>query len=302
VGFYDLRLPEVIVQQSELASRAGLAGFMYYRYWFTGKNLLEAPIDDRLDSQAQLPFCLMWANENWTRTWSGGEDDILLAQAYEEVPATEFIEAVMPTLLDQRYLRVDGKAVLAVYRPAQLPDVASVVVEWRRRAQEAGAGELLLLAVDVGEVMDGLAGGPARYGFDGTLGFPPHNHFWDGVEQATLGVRPDVSPRIMSYRSLARDAVRRYPETLGRNHYPGVMVAFDNTARRQHTPDVWYGSNPYSYHRWLASAADALMDRPYDERLIFINAWNEWAEGAVLEPCDRFGASFLVATRNAITA
>ncbi len=301
LGIYDLRLPEVTHAQCELAEETGLGGFMYYHYWFSGKKLLELPIESRLASDDALPFCLMWANENWTRTWSGGEEDILLAQNYDDVPATEFITAAMDVLRDPRYLRVDGKAVLAVYRPAQLPDVQNVVLEWRQRARDAGIGELLLLAVDVGYQLDGLIGDFRSFGFDGTLGFPPHNHFWDGVDISSLGLRDDVHPRILSYRALAREAMLGYRDGIDDAHYPGVMVAFDNTARRQTTPDIWYGANPYTYFRWLSAAADAVMDRSPDQRIVFINAWNEWAEGAVLEPNDRFGSSYLVATRTAIS-
>ncbi|NCD19561.1 MAG: glycosyl transferase family 2, partial [Actinobacteria bacterium] len=107
----------------------------------------------------------------------------------------------------------------------------------------------------------------------------------------------DFRGNVMSYQELVKDAITRL-SMLDDHDHPGVMVTFDNTARRQWKPDLWYGSNPYTFHRWLAAAASAVMDRPPGQRVVFINAWNEWAEGAVLEPNDRHGRTFLQAVRS----
>lgn len=300
LGFYDLRNPDVAQRQIALARAAGLAGFMYYRYWFSGQELLQEPLEIRRGLSDDFAFCLMWANENWTRTWSGGHDDVLMAQDYQRVPATDFIDSVMHLLTDPRYLRVQGKAVLAVYRPRQMDDIAAVVASWRERARQEGAGELLLLAVDVGSDMDGLPSDVSEFGFDGTMGFPPHNHHWWGVDHAGLGLAAGIQPRILSYRAMADAAIQRGRQGHVPSYYPAVMVGFDNTARRQRTPDVWWGANPYTYFRWLSAVVESVMDRPLERRLVFINAWNEWAESAVLEPTQRMGKSFLTATRAAL--
>jgi hypothetical protein len=102
----------------------------------------------------------------------------------------------------------------------------------------------------------------------------------------------------MSYPALADDAARQALRGLPEDYFPGAMVNFDNTARRQLSSDLWWGSNPYVFHRWVASLARAVSDRDRDRRLIFINAWNEWAEAAVLEPTDRHGRSYLAALRD----
>jgi lipopolysaccharide biosynthesis protein len=297
-GFYDLRLAQTVALQAALAEAAGVAGFMYYHYWFAGRQLLEGPIRARLESAIELPFCLMWANENWTRRWDGRDDDVLMGQRYEEVPAERFIEDVLPVLEDPRYLRVDGAALMAVYRPAQIPDLPRVVAAWRETARRAGVGELLVLDVDVVRAFDGLAGERTGAGLDGTLGFPPHSSRWEWIPHAQVGARPGFAGNILSYAALVEDAVRTLQEGLPEDRFPGVMVTFDNTARRQADPDVWYGSNPYTFRRWLAAAATAVAHRDPDRRLVFINAWNEWAEGAVLEPSDRFGSTYLLALRD----
>jgi len=297
LGFYDLRMDEVREQQAGLASWGGVEGFMYYYYWFAGKRLLSRPVEALLASDLDFPFCLMWANENWTRSWDGNSRDVLLGQDYYRVPPEQFIDDVAEFLADPRYLTVDGRKVLAVYRPGQMQNFAAVAKNWRAEARRRGLGELFLLHVDVGHAMQGLDREAAR-GLDGSLGFAPHNMLWAGAEHATLGVHGKFGGNVLSYPAMADDAARRAWEDLAPDHYPGAIVRFDNTARRQLKSDVWYGSNPYVFRRWVAALATAVADRDPEQRLVFINAWNEWAEAAVLEPDDRNGAGYLLALRD----
>jgi lipopolysaccharide biosynthesis protein len=298
LGFYDLRVPETVARQASLAEWAGIEGFMYYHYWFAGKQLLERPILDRLAGDLKLPFCLMWANENWTRRWDGRESDVLVGQCYSEIPATRFIEDVMPILKDPRYMRIDGRAVLAIYRPAQIPDLPAVIASWREAARKAGVGELFVMMVDVVKEFHGIDQDPAVVGLNGSLGFPPHNALWEWVSHQQVGAEPRFSGNILSYRAMVDNAVAGLQRGLPDHYFPGVMVDFDNTARRQFNPDIWYGSNPYTFRRWLAAAAAAVAARESGRRMVFVNAWNEWAEGAVLEPGARFGSTYLLAVRD----
>ena len=299
LGFYDLRLDEVRSAQMELAAAHGIEGFMYYYYWFAGHRLLHTPIDALLDSEIQKPFCIMWANENWTRRWDGRSADVLMGQDYDRVPASSFIDDVMPFLLDPRYMRIDGRPMLAVYRISQIPDFREVIESWRRSAREAGVGELYLLSVDVAREFDGLVGGPKAAGLDGLLGFPPHNLKWEWVPHGGLSVDRRFNGNLLSYEAMASDAERRMA-TLDDSLFPGVMVNFDNTARRQFNSDVWFGSNPYTFRRWLAATVSAVSHREPDQRIVFVNAWNEWAEAAILEPTMRFGRTFLLAVRDVV--
>jgi hypothetical protein len=194
-------------------------------------------------------------------------------------------------------MTIGGRKVVAVYRPAQIPDLPRTVAGWRQRARQAGVGDLFLLHVDVGSEFHGLDDPIASEGFDGSLGFPPHNHLYEWLPHDGLGVDPEFRGNLLSYAGLVKDAERRLRKLTPRQ-YPGVMVAFDNTPRRQFEGDIWYGSNPYTFRRWLANSVSALIDRPPEERLVFVNAWNEWAEGATLEPTDRFGRTFLLAVRD----
>jgi lipopolysaccharide biosynthesis protein len=301
LGFYDLSNDDIRVRQNALAREYNVEGFMYYYYWFAGERLMSKPIESLLKSDLDQPFCIMWANENWTRRWDGRERDVIIGQDYDSVPAEQFIEDVLPLLADPRYIRADGRAVLAVYRVAQLPNYADVITHWRQRAREAGVGELLILSVDVGEIFDGIDPKTSRAVVDGHLGFPPHNHFWGWMQFKSLNMHHKFKGHLLSYREMAEASEQRAAVGFPDDYYPGVMINFDNTARRQWSPDVWWGSNPYTFRRWASAVVASLQSRPYEERILFVNAWNEWAEGAVLEPSTQFGRTFLQAIRSATT-
>jgi len=154
--------------------------------------------------------------------------------------------------------------------------------------------------VDVAKEFDALEGSPEEAGLDGLMGFPPHNCLWSWLPHEGLGVDSRFTGNLLSYRDLVQDAERRLARGVDDGSFPGVMVTFDNTARRQWNSDLWFGSNPYTFRRWLAAAVRAVAHREASERVVFINAWNEWAEGAVLEPSDRFGSTFLLAVRDVV--
>lgn len=299
LGYYDLRIDAVREQQLALEKYAGIEGFMYYYYWFSGQRVLNLPIE-ALSRQKDLdqPFCLMWANENWTRTWDGMDSEVILSQRYDKVPAESFIDDVLEFLKDPRYLRIDGRAILAVYRPAQIDNFKDVVEIWRTRAREQGVGELEILSVDVTKQFDGIdPESLARYGIDGHLGFPPHGVEWPRAVRKEANPSHQFTGHLVSYRRMSQLASAK-AVTTDQSGFPGVMVNFDNTSRKKWNADIWYGSNPYTFHRWLMDTVDAISDRPLERRIVFINAWNEWAESAVLEPTQRWGRTYLQAVRN----
>jgi lipopolysaccharide biosynthesis protein len=300
LGYYDLNRDAVRERQTELAKAHGVESFMYYYYWFSGHKLMEMPIQRLLESDLDQPFCIMWANENWTRRWDGDTANVLIAQEYDKVPAEDFIDDIMPLLLDDRYVRVDGAAVVAVYRIAQLPDYPKVVQEWRRRAREAGAGELHLMSVDVGANFDGLNRSYLEAGIQGALAFPPHNHNYIAVSHDGLGVSSHFRGGLFSYRGMCDAGIERLRTSLPETDFPGAMVGFDNTARRQWEPHAWVGANPYTFRRWMRACVEAVADRDAEHRVVIVNAWNEWAEGAVLEPTVRWGSTYLKALRGAL--
>jgi lipopolysaccharide biosynthesis protein len=300
LGFYDLSHPDARDAQFDLAKRAGIEGFMYYYYWFAGQRLMDGPVEALAADDGDHPFCIMWANENWTRRWDGSTTSVLIGQDYDTVPAEQFIHDVMHLLTDPRYIRVGGRPVIAVYRITQIPGYRDVLASWREAAVAAGLPGLELLTVDVGASMEGLESDLREEGLDGCLEFPPHNKPWRGMPREEIELVDGFAGNILRYDSMAEACERAVLTELDDDRYPGVLVGFDNTARRQHQPDLWYGSNPFTFHRWLATTVLAVESRPFDERLVFINAWNEWAEGAVLEPTQRFGRAYLDAVERVL--
>lgn len=300
LGFYNLTSVAVRREQYALARAAGIEGFMYYYYWFAGRRLMSRPIESHHGSSENEPFCIMWANENWSRRWDGRDDDVLIEQDYESVPATQFIYDVMPLLLDPRYIRTRGKPILAVYRLSQIPNYESVLEEWRKAARDAGVGELEVLSVDVGEQFDGLGLDGTERGIDGTLDFPPHRMHRGALDRTGLDFDERFVGNTYTYESLVESAEAELRSGVNPDHYPGVMVNYDNTPRRQWMPELWFGANPFTFHRWLQTAVEALDARSPEDRIVFVNAWNEWAEGAVLEPSQRFASTYLMAVRSVI--
>ena len=302
LGFYDLSSNSVRQKQYKLAVDAGIEGFMYYYYWFAGRRLMNLPVEMLVRSEDPHPFCLMWANENWTRRWDGGDENILIAQEHDRIPPENFIDDVREFITDERYMRVGGKPLLAVYRISQLPNFRDVLKTWRERAVAFGLPGLHIISVDVGTHMQGLQGDVLEHGLDGTLEFPPHNREWVFADSSRMNLHHAFSGSIFEYGALVSEAQRVLRLGIEESRYPGVMVNFDNTARRQNDPHLWVGSNPYTFRRWLREAVLGVQDRAEDERLVFINAWNEWAEGAVLEPSQRFGRTYLQAVKSAVYA
>ena len=295
LGFYDLRTPGVMRAQAALAREAGIEGFCSYFYWFGGKTLLEAPLRGWLDDPTiELPMCLCWANENWSRRWDGRAEDILIAQAHSDEDDLAFIAHVADYLRDPRYIRVDGKPLLLVYRPHLLPDAAATARRWRDWCRDAGIGELQLAYVQSFERPD-----PRDIGFDAAVEFPPNMSTPPSIVDRQALLNPDFSGDVLDWRALANNIAARplpaYPL------YPGVNPGWDNEPRRSGKGRVFAHASPRGYRDWLRTTIHGrLGDFAPKDRIVFINAWNEWAEGAVLEPDTRLGHAWLAATRDAL--
>lgn len=295
LGYYDLRVSEVREQQAEMAAAYGVHGFCYHHYWFSGRRLLERPLDEVLRSgRPNFPFCISWANEHWTRTWDGHPGQILLRQEHSLEDSQRFIEHLLPALRDERYIRVNGKAVLLVYQPELIPDCADTADMWREICHKEGVGELLLCAAQTFDTQH-----PERYGFDSAVEYPPHGagsaHIPSSPEFLQNGFQGDL----FDYAKLVSQAINRPDPS-----FPllrGVMPSWDNTARKGKDGSIWLHSSPELYETWLRAVGAQAATKPREEdRLVFINAWNEWAEGCHLEPCRQHGHGYLEATRSAL--
>jgi len=298
LGFYDLRLPETRIAQAELAREHGVHGFCYYHYWFNGKQLLERPLNEVVASgQPDFPFCVCWANENWTRRWDGQEREVLIAQHYGDDDDRQHIRVLCAIFIDRRYIRIDGRPVFLVYNASALPDPLRSTTIWREEARRHGVGELYLCKVE--SVLDRREP-PSQLGFDAAVEFQPdaavliprnRRRLW--YLRQLLRIRHGMLR--LDYRAVAERMMRRPAAPYTR--FPCVTPAWDNTARRKNGMLTLHGSTPEHYARWLAAAIDRFQPPSPEENLVFVNAWNEWAEGNHLEPCQRWGRSYLEATR-----
>ena len=292
LGFYDLRVNDVQRRQVELAKHYGLAGFCFYHYWFSGKRLLERPLEQFLaDPSIDFPFCLCWANENWTRRWDGREEDILIGQNYCEKTDLGFIRDVEPMLRHRNYIRVDGRPLLMVYRAGLLPDPKATTTRWREYCRHARLEDPYLVAAQVFERLD-----PRELGFDGALEFPPNT---PGARREISGqvnlLNREFSGHIHPYSDLAELTVGTPPPPY--ELFRTVCPSWDNEPRRPGRGTIYTGSTPQAYGQWLRQACETTVAGPDpDKHLVFINAWNEWGEGAHLEPDRRFGYGYLQAT------
>jgi lipopolysaccharide biosynthesis protein len=288
----------VLAQQALLAKQYGIYGFCFHYYWFAEHRVLQRPLETLLANPSiDLPFCINWANESWTRRWDGEEEQVLLKQEFPEGDDLAFARSVEPLFRDHRYIRVKGRPLLMIYRPSQLPDPKKTVERWRDYFSSVGLGNPYIATV---QTQGSLS--PEKYGMDAAVGFPP---FWRFSElpwqQGIELLDPKFYGAVRRYEDLARSTIADY-QTEG-HVFPGVVPSWDNEARRPQRGVCFSGSTPAIYGLWLrAACATALRKFSGDERLVFINAWNEWAEGAYLEPDRHFGHAYLAETRRVLTS
>ena len=309
LGFYDLRLPEARAAQAELAQAYGLHGFCYYHYWFAGRRVLNAPVDAILASgDPDFPFMLCWANENWTRAWDGGPREVILAQSYSRADTVAHARHLVPALSDPRAIRVAGRPAFAVYNTDDLPDPLA----WSDLFRETLAGFAIdpyLIRVERWQDHDTRA--PQALGFDAALDFQPFSRRFHAWLRAPQPIGRCVKGRID--RELRRFGPRDRHHDMaafvdfdieqkrpGYSWFPGVCPSWDNSARRPSGKAIVFrNTSPELFSRWIDAKRRLLP--PTNENLLFVNAWNEWAEGNHLEPCLRDGHAWLKALQHALT-
>ena len=297
LGYYNLLDTAVQRRQVELAKLYGVGGFCFYFYWFGGHRLLEAPIENYLnDRSLDLPFCLCWANENWSRRWDGLDSEILIAQQYSPEDDLAFIQHIAKYIKDERYIRIDGKPLLLIYRPNLLPAMQETAKRWREWCRQNGVGEIYLAYTQSFEKVD-----PGIYGLDAAIEFPPNNSAPPNITKAVKPLQDRFSGTVFDWRVFVQRS-RDYQKP-DYKLFRSVCPSWDNTARRKHSGTIYLNSTPQGYQEWLSNAVAETCSRITDpnERLVFVNAWNEWAEGAHLEPDQRYGYAYLEATRRALT-
>jgi len=324
-GMYDQAQLSTIARQVELARSHGVSGFMHYHYWFDGKQLLETPTNLFLDHrELDHEIALCWANETWSRRWDGQDHLILIEQKHPEDRARWALhfDYLMKAFIDPRAVKIDGRPLFAIYRPQKIPSLPQLLDYFRERAHAIGLPGLYLAVIDQSRPGDA----DTRDVFDAQIRFEPFSTYFELREQERPGKRTLVravrqllptagvnlvqraldklddlvgGPTRLSYERVW-EAIDRRALPRDRVVFPGAFVDWDNTARYGRHATVFEGASPRTFERGLRALQAKVSDRPVDQQLVFINAWNEWAEGAHLEPDRRFGRQYLDATRRAL--
>jgi hypothetical protein len=324
LGFYDLRLEESRLAQESLAKQYGIFGFCYYHYWFNGKRLLDEPINRKLaNPKEDLPFMFCWANENWTRTWDGLDNHILIKQDYSPEDDLEHIKYLIPIFKDSRYIKIDGKPFIMIYKSAKLSRPEETIRIWRTEAKNHGL-ELYITRVENFGMYGSYFLEP---GFDASVEFQP---FTESLDQylncATLNyinsnliiklqlkllkkfniknkykkilikIHNDMFKKV-NYDEYVNYIKSKYEFEINYKKYPCVTPSWDNTARKGSKSFILHNSTPEKFKQWLSFVKSNYKPYSPAENFLFINAWNEWGEGNHLEPCQKFGKSYLNAVK-----
>ncbi len=291
LGFYDLSNVSIMNEQAEMAKIFGISGFCFYYYWFSGKRILEKPIKNFLESKIDIDFCLCWANENWTRRWDGDDHKVLLKQNYGEDDPENFIKSLLPFFNDKRYIRLNGKPIILVYRAKDIPNVKNVFDKWRTIAQENGFSNIHIIAVDFYDIKT-----PYEVDADALVEFPPHkfNGPLSKVDEFPKITNKNWIGNLVDYRKIVLQSINKKKPDF--KLYRSVMPSWDNSARRQNSSTIIDKSDPYLFEVWTRYIRSYnLRNFEEEERFIFINAWNEWGEGCHLEPDQKYGLQYLEA-------
>jgi hypothetical protein len=307
LGYYDLRDFKVREKQAKLAKEHGIYGFCYYHYWFGGKKLLETPLQEVLKSgEPYFPFCICWANENWTRRWDGRNDEILIGQSHSDKDDLAFINDLIPAFSDNRYIRIYGKPLLIIYHTELFPNIMRSVEIWRKSMLEAGVGEIYLAKVE----RMGPEGDPKSIGFDAAIEFAldwvicvnriNFNSNSRHYKDYDKGLIERIRPHMFDYDVAIQNILLK--EDPDYKLFRGVFPSWDNSPRRGLDGTIIINSSPEIFEYFLRRQVQNTFDKFMgDEKLLFINAWNEWGEGCYLEPDEKYGKEYLAVCKKLLS-
>lgn len=309
--YYNLDDIEVMKNQAQVAQEYGVYGFCFYHYWFNGKLLLEKPIHNWLSSDIDFPFCLSWANENWTRRWDGKDKEILISQNYSDEDDGAHIHYLLPIFRDPRYIKINGKPVFLMYRSELHPNIKAATDHWREEAKKAGFPDLFLIRMENFFRDDD----PTLSGFDAGMEFAP-DVSCQGKKVHKRNMPKYLTNKLLHHLGIKKNGVYENGVydyiTLKENmknrdipDYPYFRCAcpsWDNSPRRSQHARIFINSNPELFGEWIRSLSTYTRKAfAPDQRFMFINAWNEWGEGCHLEPDEKYGYEFLEAVRDNIS-
>lgn len=297
LGYYDLRNVDIIRQQAELAKSYGIYGFCFYYYYMGGKHLLKTPIGNFFESNIDMPFCILWANHNWTKKWDAGNTEVICEQIHDDFDDVFFIRSLIELFSDERYIKIDGMPVLGVFMPQLFPDINKTTNVWREEVVRYGFPGIYLFMVDDwnGEIFN-----PKDFGFDATYEMPSNKFgYLPNHKNMVTDINADFTGKIIDYQEFAEEFISRPFPIYTR--FKTVMAPWDNTPRYKNRAIVCINTGGDTYRRWLTHACvDTYRRYQSDERIVFLHSWNEWAEGTFVEPDKKNGRGRLLQTNKAI--
>ena len=308
LGYYDLRLPEVRKAQADLAREYGIEGFCYWHYWFgNGKRLLELPFKEVVNTnEPDFPFCLCWANHTWSTVWIGDTKKIIAEQLYPGIEDyTNHFYDLLPAFKDKRYIKVGEKLLFSIFSPQNIPECNQFTDIWNSLAKQEGLAGFHFVGMGVNKVE------LKKYGLNACTPHTPHNlvyqlpiKFLDKVsyrvfKQSFIELKAKLLnvPRVYDYALIVKTALKqKYSD----NEYPVAIPNWDHSPRSGKKAFIFDNSTPRLFSKMLQYCIESVHKRQYDNRIVFIKAWNEWAEGNFLEPEARYGREYLEVIKNVV--
>ncbi|MDQ1902450.1 glycoside hydrolase family 99-like domain-containing protein [Paracoccus sp. WLY502] len=291
IGYY-LLTPDTLRKQAEIAKKAGVGGFIFYHYWFSGRMILERPAQELLaNPDIELPYCFCWANENWTRRWDGSDKQVLLEQKYSADDARAFIEYLIPFFRDPRYLRHEGRPIIFIYRPSLMPTDLAYVDIWRAVCKENGLPAPYVVGT-LKDIPASLIAQKADAAVERVL------HDWMGSAAKPIDNRVQFYEKpatgILDYSDVVRHYIDDRPTCETLPVLRSIVPCFDNTPRYGSRAHITHAPRPDLFESWLtALISQARGADGFASRFVVVNAWNEWGETAMIEPDTRFGYAYL---------
>ena len=296
LGFYNLLQPGVMERQIEIAKAYGLYGFCFYYYWFSGKKVLEKPLEYFLKSDINFKFHFCWANENWSKLWDGGNKEIILEQKLEKNDAEKFFADILPYIKDERYEKIDNSPLLMIYRPSlfEKEKFLKFINKINELAKKEGFNGFYIMASSAFNFDE-----PQEYGCKGIIEFPPHKvtPYCNEVNVKRISKLAkfkvlDIKPYISK---------QQYIYEKDYTIFKTVFPSWDNTPRKLYSQGICFQIKPQDYENWLKGIiAWTQQHNNAKEQYVYINAWNEWAEGAILEPTTKYGYTYLSILRSSL--
>ena len=306
LGFYDLRLKQTRADQAALARQYGVHGFCYWHYWFDGKRLLEQPLEEILALQEpDFPFCLAWANESWTGIWHGSPRKVLIEQVYSPGDADRHYALLRRFFHDPRYIKHDGRPLLYIYKPRDLPAGGTYLQRLRDLAVADGFPGLFIVG-NWTPNPGGQFGSIESLGLDAAAitnmsGRHSHSaaHWINSVARKLFGRLIAFGPQRITY-ARAMKAMVPVPDVFAFPAYNTVISNWDNTPRSGRRGFVFLGSSPALFRTALMRAFSQLSPKSTPGNYVFLKSWNEWAEGNYVEPDQANGRKYLEAIAEAL--